>query len=215
MERRLKCFSLFSGLGAFDQALTKNGHEIVGACEIDRNARRIYERHFPGVKIWEDATKLNPTELPEFDLLCAGFPCQSFSIAGKRQGFNDLRGTVFFAIARIVKEKRPKLLLLENVAGLLNHDKGKTFQVILETLFEMGYDAQWQVLDSRYFVPQARRRIIIVGNLREKPIKQIFPIGEISDVFEKESTSYLPSLTASDYKGPSKQRIANIIVEEG
>jgi len=210
----MKCFSLFSGLGAFDLALTNQGHDIVGACEIDRNARRIYEQHFPNIKIWKDATKLEPSQLPEFDFLCAGFPCQSFSIAGKRRGFNDLRGTVFFEIARIVKEKRPKFLLLENVAGLLTHDKGETFQIILETLYDLGYDAQWEVLDSRYFVPQARKRIFIVANLRDQPIGKILPIGEISDLFEKESTSYLPSLTASDYKGPSKQRIANIIVEE-
>jgi len=211
----MKCFSLFSGIGCFDFALQKLGHEIVGACEIDRNARRVYAKHFPNVRIWEDATKINPRELPDFDLLCAGFPCQSFSIAGKRRGFDDLRGTVFFEIARIVKEKRPELLLLENVAGILHHDQGKTFQIILETLSELRYCIQWQVLDSRYFVPQARKRIIIVGNLGEKPIGKIFPLGEISDVFEKESTTYLPSLTASDYKGPSKQRIANIIVEEG
>lgn len=211
----MKCFSLFSGLGAFDLALRNQGHEVVGACEIDRNARRIYERHFPNVKVWEDATKLNPTELPEFDFLCAGFPCQSFSVAGKRRGFDDLRGTVFFEIARIVKEKRPKLFLLENVAGLLTHDKGETLQIILETIYDMGYDVQWAVFDSRYFVPQARKRIFFVGNIREKPIKQVFPLGEISGIFEKESTTYLPSLTASDYKGPSKQRIANIIVEEG
>lgn len=211
----MKCFSLFTGVGGFDLALKNLGHEIVGACEIDRNARRVYAEHFPNVRIWEDATKINPREIPDFDFLCAGFPCQSFSIAGKRRGFDDLRGTVFFEIARIVKEKLPKLLLLENVEGLLNHDKGETFQIILETLFEMGYDAQWQVLDSRYFVPQARKRIFIIANLREEPIGQVLPIGEISDLFEKESTSYLPSLTASDYKGPSKQRISNIIVEEG
>lgn len=210
----MKCFSLFSGIGCVDQALTKHGHEIVGACEIDRNARRVYAEHFPTVKVWEDATKIIPGELPDFDLLCAGFPCQSFSIAGKQLGFNDLRGTMFFEIARIAKEKRPKLLFLENVAGLLNHDKGKTFQIILETLSQMGYDAQWQVLDSRYFVPQGRKRIFIIANLRTEPIGKILPIGEISDLFEKESTKWLPSLTASDYKGPSKQRITNIIVEE-
>jgi len=210
----MKCFSLFTGIGGFDLALKNLGHEIVGACEIDRNARRVYSEHFPNVRIWEDATKINPRELPDFDLLCAGFPCQSFSIAGKRRGFDDLRGTVFFEIARIVKEKRPKLLLLENVAGILNHDKGETFQIILETLSELRYCIQWEVLDSRYFVPQARKRIFIIGNLGEEPIRKVLPIGEISDLFEKESTTYLPSLTASDYKGPSKQRIANIIVEE-
>ncbi len=444
----MKCFSLFSGIGNFDVALTNLGHEIVGACEIDRNARRVYSKHFPNVRIWEDATKINPTELPDFDLLCAGFPCQSFSIAGKQLGFDDLRGTVFFEIARIVKEKRPKLLLLENVAGLLTHDKGQTFEIIINTLNSLGYIVDFRCINTNRFLPQNRNRIFIVaenigqmkneifskkiiknfllekllelsveqkkqhvhnlkewglaylvkkeldglpktlnflknylikkyqikilekksteqqvllpfseiemgsqknkdlkknhilnqmgitestmekeidnsfiellqnevleenlekkkefiistwiklitekkiftsqeikviilgfifnqwswwenwlkeelsilielqesmnfargknkitveqerfllrnklimertakeknqfiGNLREKPIRQIFPLGEISDLLEKESTSYLPSLTASDHKGPSKQRISNIIVEEG
>lgn len=211
----MKCFSLFSGIGGFDLALTRQGHEIVGACEIDRHARQIYERHFPNIKVWGDATKLNPTELPDFDLICAGFPCQSFSIAGKGGGFDDARGTMFFEIARIVKEKRPKILFLENVAGLLSHDKGQTFRTILSTLDELGYDAEWQVLDSRFFIQQARKRIFIIGHLRGQPRKQILPIGEIHGVSEKEFATYIPSLTASDYKGPSKQRIANIIVEEG
>lgn len=210
----MKCFSLFAGIGGFDLALQKNGHEIVGACEIDRNARRIYERQFPNVKIWEDATKLDPAKLPDFDLLCAGFPCQTFSVAGKGLGFEESRGTLFFEIARIAKQKRPRLLLLENVKGLLNHDGGKTFANILATLDELGYDAEWQVLNSRYWLPQNRERIYIIGHLREKPTSQVLPLGEIFGVSTETPTTYLPTLTASDYKGPSKQRITSIIVEE-
>lgn len=209
----MKCFSLFSGIGCFDLALTKKGFTVVGACEIDRYARQVYAEHFPGIKIWEDATKVIPSELPQFDLLCAGFPCQSFSIAGKQGGFSDTRGTLFFEIARIAKEKRPKILLLENVARLLTHDKGQTFRTILLTLDELGYDVEWQVLDSRYFVPQSRKRIYIIGHLRGESTRKIFPIGEIHNIPKEESTTYLPSLTASDHKGPSKQRISNIIVQ--
>ena len=111
----MKCFSMFSGIGGFDLALQNLGHEMIGACEIDRYARQIYAKQFPGVKIWEDATKINPTELPEFELLCAGFPCQAFSMAGKRLGFEDTRGTLFYEIARIAREKKPSYLFLENV----------------------------------------------------------------------------------------------------
>jgi len=210
----MKCFSLFSGIGCFDLALQRKGYEVVGACEIDKFARQVYAEHFPGIKIWEDATEIQPEQLPDFDLLCAGFPCQSFSIAGKQRGFSDTRGTLFYEIARIIKEKRPKILLLENVGRLLTHDEGETYRTILSTLDELGYDAEWQMLDSRYFVPQSRKRIFIIGHLREKPFTQVLPIGEIHDVPNEKSTTYLPSLTASDHKGPSKQRISNIIVEE-
>ena len=98
----MKALSLFSGIGGFDLALLRAGVEIVGACEIDDYARQIYARHFPGVTIHRDATKINPHDLPDFDLLVGGFPCQAFSIAGKRRGFEDTRGTLFFEIARII-----------------------------------------------------------------------------------------------------------------
>jgi len=154
------------------------GHETVGACEIDRYARSVYARQFPGVKIWENATTIKPKELPDFDILCAGFPCQAFSIAGKRRGFDDTRGSLFFEIARIAKEKRPSILLLENVRGLLSHDQGKTFHTILSTLNEIGYDVQWQIINSKYFVPQNRERIFIVGYSRKGSRREIFPLGE-------------------------------------
>ena len=174
----MKCLSLFSGIGGFDLALKRQGHTIVGACEIDKYARSIYERHFPGVPVHQDATKINPKELPDFDILVAGFPCQAFSIAGKRLGFEESRGTLFYEIARVAREKRPGLLLLENVKGLLSHDGGRTFAEILTTLDELGYDAEWQVLNSKYFVPQNRERIFIVGHLRGERTRQIFPIKE-------------------------------------
>lgn len=174
----LKCFSLFSGIGGFDLAMKRLGHTLVGACEIDKYARSVYTRQFPGVKIWENATTINPNHLPDFDILCAGFPCQAFSIAGKRRGFEDTRGSLFFEIARTVKERKPSLLLLENVKGLLSHDKGRTFHTILSTLDEVGYDAEWQVLNSKYFVPQNRERIFIIGHLRGKSTRQVFPLGD-------------------------------------
>jgi len=158
--------------------MSKAGHSCVGACEIDKYARSVYGKQFPGIRIWEDATKLNPAELPDFDVLTGGFPCQAFSIAGKRRGFDDTRGSMFFEIARIAKEKRPRYLLLENVKGLLNHDSGNTFRVIISTLDEMGYDAEWQVLNSKYFVPQNRERVFIVGHLRGERTRKIFPLGD-------------------------------------
>jgi len=151
----------------------------VGFSEIDRYATQVYQKQFPKHHNYGDITKINEKELPDFDFLCGGFPCQSFSIAGKRGGFEDTRGTLFFDIARILREKQPSLLLLENVKGLLSHEKGDTFKTIIRTLDELGYDLQWQVLNSKNFgVPQNRERVFIIGNLRGTRRPEVFPIGE-------------------------------------
>jgi len=147
----------------------------VGYSEIDKYAIQIYEKHFKH-KNYGDITKIEADRLPDFELLCGGFPCQSFSIAGKRGGFEDTRGTLFFDIARIAKAKRPRLLFLENVKGLLSHDEGRTFNTIITTLDELGYDVQWQVLNSKNFgVPQNRERVFIIGHLRGTSRPKIFP----------------------------------------
>jgi DNA (cytosine-5)-methyltransferase 1 len=163
----LKALSLFSGIGGFDLALNRLGVEIIGACEIDEYARQIYHRHFPTVPIHEDATKLNPDDLPSFDILVAGFPCQSFSYAGQRRGLDDTRGSLFFEIIRIAKAKRPDYLILENVTGLLSNDEGRTFETMLKALDEIGYDAEWNVYNSSNYTPQERERVIIKANLRK------------------------------------------------
>ena len=153
----------------------------VGFSEIDKYATEVYQKNF-NHKDYGDITKINEKELPDFDLLVGGFPCQSFSIAGKRGGFTDTRGTMFFEIARIVREKQPRLLLLENVKGLLSHDKGQTFHTIITTLDELGYDLQWQVLNSKnHGVPQNRERVFIIGHLRGTNRPQVFPIGETNN----------------------------------
>ncbi len=150
----------------------------VGFSEIDKYAVQIYQSHFDH-KNYGDIKKIDERRLPNFELLCGGFPCQSFSIAGKRGGFEDTRGTLFFDIARIAKAKRPRLLLLENVKGLLSHEGGRTFNTIIAVLDELGYDIQWEVLNSKDFgVPQNRERVFIVGHLRGTPRPQVFPFGE-------------------------------------
>ena len=168
----IKYFDIFAGIGGFRSGLEKaGGFECVGYCEIDRYAKKAYETMYDteGEVYYDDARKIDPNELPDFDLICGGFPCQSFSIAGKRGGFDDARGTLFFEIARIAAVKKPKYLLLENVPGLLSHDGGRTFAVILGTLDELGYDVAWQVLNSADFhVAQSRKRVFIIGFLREK-----------------------------------------------
>jgi len=166
----IKYLDMFAGIGGFRSGLERvGGFECVGYCECDKFAKKAYEALYDTRKelYFDDARKIDPKELPDIDLICGGFPCQSFSIAGKRRGFDDVRGTLFFEIARIVSVKRPRYLLMENVPGLLSHDQGRTFETILQTLDELGYDVAWQVLNSADFgVPQARKRVFIIGFLR-------------------------------------------------
>jgi DNA (cytosine-5)-methyltransferase 1 len=165
---------LFAGIGGFHYGL--RGNKCVYSNEWDKYANSVYRKHF-GECDNRDIRTVDADEIPTFDLLCGGFPCQSFSIAGKRKGFSDTRGTLFFEIARILNEKRPRLCLLENVKGLLSHDNGNTFKTIIATLDDLGYDLQWQVLNSKDFgVPQNRERIFIIGHLRGTPRPKVFPI---------------------------------------
>lgn len=176
----IRFFDMFSGIGGFRAGLERaGGFTCVGHCEINKHADKAY-RAAHDVKekevFYEDATKIDTNTMPDFDLLCGGFPCQSFSIAGKRKGFEDARGTLFFEIARVARAKRPAYLLLENVPGLLSHDGGRTFAAILGTLDELGYHVEWQVLNSKDFgVPQSRRRVYIVGCLGGRCAGKILP----------------------------------------
>lgn len=168
--KTIKYFSMFSGIGGFEHGIekadTKIQFECVGYSEIDKYARSIYERHYPDHISYGDATEIRTETIPDFEFLVGGFPCQAFSLAGKRRGFDDTRGTLFFEIARVLKDKRPRYFLLENVKGLLSHDKGKTFQTILAVLSDLGYYVQWTVFNSKDFgVPQNRERIFIEGYL--------------------------------------------------
>ena len=170
---------MFSGIGGFELGIQRviPEAECIGYSEIDKHAINTYKKRFGGHKNYGDATKINTRELPDFDFLVGGFPCQAFSIAGKRRGFEDTRGTLFFDIARIIKAKQPRMFLLENVKGLLNHDKGETFTTILKTIDELGYDAEWQVLNSKHFgVPQNRERVFIIGHLRGTGGSKVFPL---------------------------------------
>lgn len=150
----------------------------VGYSEIDKYAIQTFEHRFgKEVKNYGDATKLNTSELPDFDLLVGGFPCQAFSLAGKRAGFEDTRGTLIFDVVRVLRDKRPRHFILENVKGLLSHEGGKTFAAILEILTDTGYDVSWSIHNSKnYGVPQNRERVYLIGNLRGERRPQVFPV---------------------------------------
>lgn len=204
---KMKYLSLFSGAGGFElgieqaygyyrnqrkiQTKSADGESLpllggnhvqeplcIGFSEIDKYANQLLSVKWPTIKNYGDAKLINETDLPDFDLLVGGFPCQSFSVAGKRKGFDDTRGTLFFDIARILAHKKPRYLVLENVKGLLSHDGGRTFQTIIRVLTDLGYFIEWQVLNSKNFgVPQNRERVFIVGYLGGEPRPQVFLIG--------------------------------------
>ena len=178
----MKFLDLFAGIGGFRFGMESAGHECIGFCEIDKFARASYKaiHDTEGEIELHDITAVTDEEIRNIghvDVICGGFPCQSFSIAGSRRGFEDTRGTLFFEIARFADILKPKYLFLENVKGLLNHDRGNTFKTILGALAGLGYDVEWQVLNSKNFsVPQNRERVFIIGHLREGRTRRVFPI---------------------------------------
>jgi DNA (cytosine-5)-methyltransferase 1 len=207
----MRYFSMFSGIGGFElgieQAAQKLGItvECVGYSEIDKAAIRTYEEHFNHDN-YGDATTINADALPEFDLLVGGFPCQAFSVAGQRRGFEDTRGTLFFDVARIIDAKRPGKFILENVKGLQSHDGGRTFRTIITTLTELGYCVEWDLLNGKDFgVPQNRERVFIVGHLGGIPRRPVFPPSRpgnpYSTVGLTTETAVARTLTAGGHSG--------------
>ena len=197
LEYKYKFIDLFSGLGGFRIAFEKEACKCVFSSDIDKSVREIYNLNF-GEYPSGDISQITSNEIPDFDILCAGFPCQPFSIAGLRKGFEDSRGTLFFEVARILKEKKPKAFLLENVKGIVNHDNGNTLDVILNTLDELGYKADFRVMNALdYGIPQNRERWYCVGFLKDLNIdfSDVFPekkdlLFKIEDIINKDIKGY-------------------------
>lgn len=181
--KKLKYLSTFSGIGGFELGIERAAKasdieiECIGHSEIDKFAESVYQKHFNGNRNYGDITKINPNELPDFDILVGGFPCQSYSTAGKRKGLQDERGQLFFEISRIIKAKHPRVIVLENVPALLSNNRGRSFSRILCELAEMGMYVEWFVCNSSaHGVPQKRKRVIIVGILGRVPTAPLFPL---------------------------------------
>lgn len=235
----MKFLDLFAGIGGFRLGLEQAGHECVGFCEIDKFARQSYKaiHNTEGEREYHDITTVSNEEWRTLrgtvELICGGFPCQAFSIAGKRKGFLDeTRGTLFFEIARAAEQIKPRTLFLENVRGLLSHDKGRTFRTIISTLDELGYDAEWQILNSKNFgVPQNRERVFIIGHLRGERGREVFPVRGKGEYLDSKinnagvipygtggipqqravvkSNGICPALLATSYKDPQKIVVIN------
>lgn len=234
----MKYFDAFSGYGGFSLGI-KKAYELselgiesksstnsegkspqyrerplcVGFSEVDKYAVQVYSKHFPTHKPYGDITKINASKLPDFDLFVGGFPCQAFSIAGKRGGFEDTRGTLIYDVLRIVKEKHPSLVLLENVKGLLSHDSGRTFKTIITALAELGYAVEWQVLNAKNFgVPQNRERVFIIGHLGGFGGRQVFPIGtgnEINTQSDGQGNAYCLQAGGDKHRGTYIKQLNN------
>ena len=197
----MRFIDLFAGIGGirkgFEMACEERGieTECVFTSEIKPYAIDVLRQNHPTEEIHGDITQIDAADIPDFDVLLAGFPCQAFSAAGKRLGFEDTRGTLFFDVERILKEKRPAAFILENVEGLVNHDRenpkdpiGRTLRIILEHLNYLNYDVNWKVLNAKYFgVPQDRKRIYIVGTQEEAPELENFEVIEsrLGDILEQ------------------------------
>lgn len=184
MSNGFKFIDLFAGIGGLRIAFEKQGGKCVFTSEWDKFAQQTYTANFGDIP-FGDITEIHEKDVPNHDVLLAGFPCQPFSHAGLKRGFDDIRGTLFFDIVRILKEKKPKMVLLENVKGFTSHDKGNTFKVVCRTLEKLGYEVHSQVLNARDFgVPQNRERIYIVGIDRKRTLKTpfTFPIAPKSPI---------------------------------
>ena len=211
---------LFAGIGGFRLALEKNGGTCVFSSEWDKNSQETYQANFGEVP-FGDITKIDEHEIPKHNVLCAGFPCQAFSISGKMQGFGDTRGTLFFDVARIAKFHQPEVLFLENVKNFTKHDGGRTLEVIMNTLKEIGYSPHYKVLKSSdHGVPQARERVYIIAFRKDLKIdtfeypKQSKDIIVVKDILESEPVDqscyinrpdisiYKPDKDAKDQRRP-------------
>lgn len=188
--KKFKFIDLFAGIGGIRIAFDRAGGNCVFTSEWDGPCQDVYEANF-GHRPSGDITKISAKEVPDHDILTGGFPCQAFSIIGERKGFGDTRGTLFFDVERILREKKPKALLLENVRQLTSHDNGRTFKVILEHLGKLGYHIHYKILNGlNYGVPQKRERVMIVGFRKDIPFE--FPPSftkrlSLEDVLEPEA----------------------------
>lgn len=201
-KEEFRFIDLFAGIGGIRLPFTELGGRCVFSSEWDKAAAQTYAANYGEVP-FGDITKIKAEFIPSHKILLAGFPCQAFSIIGNMKGFNDIRGTMFFEVARILDYHKPAAILLENVKNLVGHDQGKTFKVILETLKNLGYHVKWKVLNAMDFgVPQKRERVIIVGFRSEINCEKFnFDIAkkpyDLSSILENEN-KIDPTLYASD-----------------
>ncbi|MBR3145095.1 MAG: DNA (cytosine-5-)-methyltransferase [Clostridia bacterium] len=213
---KVRFIDLFAGIGGIRLGMESQGFECVFSSDINKECQRTYQANF-GEYPAGDITLIDENDIPDHEVLCAGFPCQPFSISGKQKGFEDTRGTLFFEICRILHKKKPPVVFLENVKHLVHHNRGKTLTVIIQQLEELGYNVSWKVLNGADFgIAQNRERIIIIGHLNGKP----FDFSKITKVERKMLVEFLDTdgdfefLDKSEYtllENPKQQPASGLI----
>lgn len=220
MKKQLRVASFFTGAGGIDVGFEQAGFKTVFANEIDTYPSEIFKANFDCPLIIDDIKNINPNDLPEFDVLLAGFPCQAFSLAGYRKGFADERGNLFFEVMRIVEVRKPQIIFLENVKNLVGHDKGNTFRVILDALKQNNYYVKYQVLNTMTHgnVPQNRERIYVVAFLDENvanrfnfpdPIALETKLSDVIDFESKLDDKYYYTADKYDFYGKLAEAMIN------
>ena len=224
----INLLELFSGVGGFSVGIEQAGINIGwhGFSDIDQHANKTFQRRFPNAKELGSVVDIDPKQLPSIDLVTFGFPCQDLSNAGKRRGLKGSRSSLFFEAMRIIEAKKPKYFIFENVEGIFSSNDGKDFEIILRTIADCGYDGQWQLLNTRWFLPQNRSRCYFVGHIRGECRPKVFPIekndrknrqrregeAKISCAPSREYgwKDVSPTLCARDYKDPKLVQIAKV-----
>lgn len=212
--------SFFAGVGGIDAGFEKAGFNIIWANELDSYAAHTYSLNYINELVIDDIRNIKTKDIPEFDIMIGGFPCQAFSIAGYRKGFDDERGNLFFELERVFQEKKPKVIFLENVKNLVGHDKGNTFRVILQKLKEAGYFVKHSVLNASEYgnLPQNRERIYIVAFLDEnvykefdfpKPIKLTHKLNDFIDYESKQDEKYYYNINNCKFYDELKKTVVN------
>jgi len=191
-KQQIRVASFFSGIGGFDLGLERAGMKVVFQSEINSFGQQVLRKHWPDVMLNTDINLLEASDIPEAELWCGGFPCQDLSLAnqGKRKGLNGNRSGLFFKFSELVAERLPKWIVLENVPGLLNSEKGEDFRVLLNTLDELGYCLSWRILDAKHFgTPQRRRRVYVVGSLGNELSSEVLFESETTEIVTRSSKS--------------------------
>lgn len=184
-----KVSSFFAGIGGFDLGLERSGMEVVFQCEINPFCQSVLKKNWPNVPLFSDIASLIPSDIPESNVWCGGFPCQDVSLAnqGKRKGLLGERSGLFYTYAKLIKERKPDWLIIENVPGLLNSHDGDDFRTVIETLDELGYGVSWRVLDAKYFgTPQRRRRVYIVGSFGDMRSARVLFESGTTEIVDKQ-----------------------------
>ena len=207
---------LFSGIGGFSLGLQQAGIEPdwIGFSDIDKYANQVFKRRFPNAEELGSITDIQSDRLPRVDLITFGFPCQDLSIAGSRGGLKANRSSLFFEAIKIVQDKKPKYFIFENVKGIFSSNGGKDFDIVLRSIADIGYDGQWELCNTRWYLPQNRERIYFVGHIRGECRPKVFPIGEKPKNGRGEVGKVFPAILSRDYKGVGNMEMALVQVDK-